>query len=144
MSEWLLLSCENIGAGMTVEISYVRTNITFSRAREMPFRGRQDNSQLFCLVQKPFKLIFCLRQDLNKILLDRIKRLPKLTELAASHFSSTSSVGSSIKVRVFISTVRPCNNLTSQGGATSQIVRGTADGSCHFKLQKTKKIINFE
>ena len=37
----IAFACENIGAGITVEINYVRTNITFTRAREMPFGGRQ-------------------------------------------------------------------------------------------------------
>lgn len=29
--------------GITVEINYVRTNITFTRAGEMPFGGRQES-----------------------------------------------------------------------------------------------------
>lgn len=36
-----MIASENIGAGITVEINYVRTNITFTRAGEMPFGGRQ-------------------------------------------------------------------------------------------------------
>lgn len=65
----IMIASENIGAWwITVEINYVRTHFTFTRAREMPFGGRQC-SRLFCLVQKPFKLIFCFSQDLLSRLL---------------------------------------------------------------------------
>ena len=65
-------------------------------AREMPFYGQII--QLFCLIQKPFKLIFCLRQHLEAYFIQSLEIVVFFT----------SSVGSSIKVSVFISTVRPC------------------------------------
>ena len=96
-------------------------------AREMPFYGQII--QLFCLIQKPFKLIFCLRQHLEAYFIQSLETVVFFT----------SSVGSSIKVSVFISTVRPCKIPTlkscfTKGKEKSWNSSAIFDGNFFFHL----------
>ena len=101
-----------------MEINYFRTNITFTP--EKCLLGA-DNPVILPH-SKAFQTHLLPPPGPEEIRLEKIKNVYiKLDNFALflaysqiCFFLSTSSVGSSIKVSVFISTVRPCKILTSQ------------------------------